>query len=275
MLTSHRISSASVHFYFGPNFVPSFCSTSPVFPYASKRRSTFERKLVYNSWFRLAGISVVRHLKMVVRPKHVADNLNKIVNNIETEICVRRKSLNPMLSYLFLYSLLIHFFLHSASKRFLRLVFNLPQPTGLFFQRMEELNITHVYINRRLFVNVKWMYMIIICMCDSIYIYIYIYVYTSSCLSYCSYFREMEVGWQDHHYVWLCAFSYYVLNVLTNPHHIWHVYNDTWTRWGEVRLLYDWRSVSMSQYQAPLWSLRPDITSLLIQIVNKNKKWIQ
>jgi hypothetical protein len=26
------------------------------------------------------------HLKMVVRPKHVADNLNKIVNNIEIEL---------------------------------------------------------------------------------------------------------------------------------------------------------------------------------------------
>jgi hypothetical protein len=30
--------------------------------------------------------------------------------------------------------------------------------------------------------------------------------------------------------------------------------------WGEVRLLYDWRSVSMSWYRVPLWDLRPDIT---------------
>jgi hypothetical protein len=30
---------------------------------------------------------------------------------------------------------------------------------------------------------------------------------------------------------------------------------------GEVRLVYDWRSVSMSWYRAPLWDLWPDITS--------------
>jgi hypothetical protein len=30
---------------------------------------------------------------------------------------------------------------------------------------------------------------------------------------------------------------------------------------GQVRLLYDWRSVSMFWYRAPLWDLRPDITS--------------
>jgi hypothetical protein len=29
----------------------------------------------------------------------------------------------------------------------------------------------------------------------------------------------------------------------------------------KVKLLYDWRSVSMSWYRAPLWDLRPDITS--------------
>jgi hypothetical protein len=32
-------------------------------------------------------------------------------------------------------------------------------------------------------------------------------------------------------------------------------------RWGEVRLLYNWQSVSMSWYRAPLWDLRPSITS--------------
>jgi hypothetical protein len=48
---------------------------------------------------------VYLRLKMIVRPKHVADNLNKIVNNYWNKSYVRRKPLNVIVCDIFYSSL--------------------------------------------------------------------------------------------------------------------------------------------------------------------------
>jgi hypothetical protein len=45
------------------------------------RKTIFKRKYVN---FRC----IYFHLKMVVRPKHVADNFNKLVNNLKLVVCI-------------------------------------------------------------------------------------------------------------------------------------------------------------------------------------------